>query len=547
MTATFLAAVVVQVIVMSYEVSTYDESLSLYGALRVAHGQVPYRDFWTMYPPGQFYLLAALFRLFGVMGLWGRAVFVVTNAISAAAMLHILAQITARRWLSVVGTGAILLWLNARASYAFPIYPAMTLILVATACMLHRWRGGPVRLVFMAGAALGIAALFRHDLALYALVALGGASLLHEFARSGLAAAFGDVIRLCAVTAIIVVPVVVLLLVVVPAHDLYYSLLYVPGVIYPKVRALPFPNLHQVLHGFRHAYSLTGPLQGDIEYNIVWVPLLVVAAAAPALVRALRSRATAEWRVTAVAALTLLTVLLFLKGSVRVSPLHMAPAIVAALMTLTCMVATISAQPLIQRVAVLFVAAWAVMGLFATAHFDYTIFRKNLRSVLGSEPGRPSFAQACHPPEGLERARCMYLRADETAAILYLESRTAPGEAIFVGVPRYDLLHLSNIEIYFFSGREAATRWYDLHPGVETTAPIQREMIGSLERARVSWIVRDDLIYPEEPNQSRVSSGVNILGEYIDSNYTVQRTFGKIDVLKRATPFRDVAQTQPAR
>src|SRR5450756_455519 len=43
----------------------YDEGLILYGAQRVLWGQVPYRDFWSVYSPGQFYALAALFRVFG--------------------------------------------------------------------------------------------------------------------------------------------------------------------------------------------------------------------------------------------------------------------------------------------------------------------------------------------------------------------------------------------------------------------------------------------------------------------------------------------------
>ncbi len=42
-----------------------DEGIFLQGAVRVAHGQLPYRDFFTFYTPGVFYLLAAVFRLFG--------------------------------------------------------------------------------------------------------------------------------------------------------------------------------------------------------------------------------------------------------------------------------------------------------------------------------------------------------------------------------------------------------------------------------------------------------------------------------------------------
>src|SRR5438552_13841495 len=40
-------------------------SVAIPGALRVLDGQFPYRDFWTIYAPGQFWLLAGLFRLFG--------------------------------------------------------------------------------------------------------------------------------------------------------------------------------------------------------------------------------------------------------------------------------------------------------------------------------------------------------------------------------------------------------------------------------------------------------------------------------------------------
>src|SRR4029434_508065 len=35
------------------------------GAERILEGEIPYRDFWTMYAPGQFYLLALMFKIFG--------------------------------------------------------------------------------------------------------------------------------------------------------------------------------------------------------------------------------------------------------------------------------------------------------------------------------------------------------------------------------------------------------------------------------------------------------------------------------------------------
>ena len=42
-----------------------DEGIVLQGATRILHGQLPYRDFFSFYTPGSFYLVAALFRVFG--------------------------------------------------------------------------------------------------------------------------------------------------------------------------------------------------------------------------------------------------------------------------------------------------------------------------------------------------------------------------------------------------------------------------------------------------------------------------------------------------
>lgn len=99
-----------------------------------------------------------------------------------------------------------------------------------------------------------------------------------------------------------------------------------------------------------------------------------------------------------------------------------------------------------------------------------------------------------------------------------------------------------DISFYFLSGREAATRLYDLHPGVETTAPIQREMISDLEKKHVRYIVSDDWPFPVEPNAGGVSSGVTLLSDYIRQNYRLDRQFALTQILRR-----DTALSPPAR
>jgi len=46
---------VLLVLSMGPGMTVYDEGLVLYGALKVFHGELPYRDFWSFYGPGQYY------------------------------------------------------------------------------------------------------------------------------------------------------------------------------------------------------------------------------------------------------------------------------------------------------------------------------------------------------------------------------------------------------------------------------------------------------------------------------------------------------------
>ena len=43
----------------------YDEGFAVLNATRIMDGDVPYKDFWTIYPPGQYYVIAAIFKTFG--------------------------------------------------------------------------------------------------------------------------------------------------------------------------------------------------------------------------------------------------------------------------------------------------------------------------------------------------------------------------------------------------------------------------------------------------------------------------------------------------
>lgn len=50
---------------IKYGINVYDEGFILYNAENILNGYIPYKDFWTIYTPGQYYLIALLFKIFG--------------------------------------------------------------------------------------------------------------------------------------------------------------------------------------------------------------------------------------------------------------------------------------------------------------------------------------------------------------------------------------------------------------------------------------------------------------------------------------------------
>src|SRR5437868_10707346 len=65
----------------SYTVIEPDEGILLQGAQRILNGEVLYRDFFSFFTPGSYYLLALVFKLFGSSLLVARTVLVFFGAI----------------------------------------------------------------------------------------------------------------------------------------------------------------------------------------------------------------------------------------------------------------------------------------------------------------------------------------------------------------------------------------------------------------------------------------------------------------------------------
>lgn len=133
--ALILAASFYLTLFMNRSVNLTDEGLVLFGAERVLNGDIPHRDFFTLYGPGQFYLLAALFKLFGSSVLVERAWDTVVRCISVVLVFVIVNQAAPRR-AALLAAAASLVWLASFEYYGYSVFPTLAATLGSLAFLV---------------------------------------------------------------------------------------------------------------------------------------------------------------------------------------------------------------------------------------------------------------------------------------------------------------------------------------------------------------------------------------------------------------------------
>lgn len=518
-----------QLMLGSLSVKPYDEGLILFGASAVAHGQAPYVDFWSMYGPGSFYALAGLNRLFGESVLVGRAF----DACARAAIVLVVFALTRRRAGPVVAGVAALLAFGVLAGvreYLFPALPAVALALLSIAfaeSVLARdvageggWPGP--RGWALPGFAVGLTLLFRHDFGVFAGVALAMPVLSGPPERRAARVAAFMAGVLAAVG-----PAAAVLLMRVPIADLYENLVRIPVDVYVANRALPFPSVVQTVGAAFAARSLA-----PLGVLLAFAPLGVAAVSVPLALRArLRQRSgaapAAPSRSLVTEALVLLNVLLSVKGVVRFELLHMLPALMVAIV-----IVGRAWRPTVPRalsglaLAAVLLALVGGVAVFAARH------RLNPDAVAAQPPALALADGSACTHGATPRLGCFVIGPDRAAVLAYLRDHARPGDRLYVGAGRHDKLLINNVELYFLSGLTPATKWHDLHPGVQTTRARQAEMIAEMDAHPPNFVVLNtEWDARREPNRSSVSSGVVLLDEYLARRYVGAFSSGTFSVL----------------
>jgi len=513
----------------SRAVLVFDDGIQLTSAMRVMAGQVVHRDFYYNYGPAELYILAGLFKLFGpsvfVARLW-RAF----EAGWGAVLPYILARRLSTRTVAAGVLVLSLFWLGSLGLMtSFSVWSTYLLLPLLR-------RGLPASKAVLAGAMVGLTALFRYDTAVgligthVVVMALAVCLRREEWAPKVRSAAVALGWYLLGF-ALLFIPPAIAYLAVAPAHAMLHDVFIYNAKYYRLGRGLPFPRIHRANFADIIVYAFPVFICLGLYAGGRWW----AGQRRPATART----PMPTW-IFSLVAFSLLAAVMYSKGLVRTGagPLYMTVAPCALIAAVLC--ARLKEFAIAVRVGVVLLVVLFLMGglsaLWQQIRLGHSQRTSTLRWIVSpsTQTPRPPFDRWCREKNPITRGFCYVLDDDHIQTVEFIEQHTRPGDTLYVGLPHHDRIWVADNITYFATQRLPATKWTQFEPLLQTRADIQREMKSELERSKPPYIVLDsEFDNSSEPNGSSLHSGVFLLDDYISSHYVFVQRFGEMTILER--------------
>jgi Dolichyl-phosphate-mannose-protein mannosyltransferase len=463
----------------------YDEGNTVVAAWRLLAGEALYRDVWQIQGPGTAYLLAAVFRLFGMTLTVER----VLKTLFLAATVAVLYRVHRRFAVPAAAAASSLLFavLTSHTAFLRPATPGLLFVLLAVLLGLRSLERPPGRgHALGAGLAVGTAALFRHDFGAYAVLALGSTFAL---CGGGAKSRGRRVALLGCGTGLVVLPALLALAGQGVLGDAYAQAVVFAATRYVENRRLPFFDVAA-------AAAVLLPIVGGL-----------------ATVAVRRWRGIVGIRDDAALLEALSGLFIFNYARLRPDPEHLNPAIAFALPLGTYLVAALLAsrnlrgRPRVRAAVVL--AVIAVLVPIGVGHVRRHV--DGFRARAAAKAGAPA-------PSPARAAGWIGFPTDLAAALSFVEARVPEATPLFVGNERHDRVLINHTLFYFLADRPAVTRYYNLHPGLATTSEVQQEIVRALGAKATPVVVTWRAPLWDEPNAT-ARAGASELDDFLRRRY----------------------------
>jgi hypothetical protein len=127
------------------------------------------------------------------------------------------------------------------------------------------------------------------------------------------------------------------------------------------------------------------------------------------------------------------------------------------------------------------------------------------------------------------RAGYSKMSSDLQNVVAYIQNNTSETESLYVGVKNHDQFIINDIAVYFVAGRNYASKYHELVPGLTNTLRKQQEIVKELKDTSVKLIIMTQR-YWYEPNDTRFDPGFDVLDDYISTNYDLKEKYGGYEV-----------------
>jgi hypothetical protein len=511
------------------------------GALRILAGEIPYRDFWTMYAPGQFYLVAALFYVFGFHVMVQGAAVLFLIASSASVLFHILRRrlgLPVKEATILAGLFVLTEWSVGRevSSYETLVLCA----LLAINFLLRYFEGEGRRNLVWAGACYGVGAWFKHDVAFY-LTAGSALALFLAWIAAGRSrppewlSPAGAIARLAGAAAVVVLPVAGFFAWK-AGPDIWQDLVRFPATDFPIVRGEPYPPFLRVWNGFATWLGdLTSPANGFTAFThlSVWIlahmPEAVFVFAASWLYDSHRRLAPSK---LAAGVLFLASMPFFWTAAHVQQNTHLISMAIMSLLIGALVWTELPGGEVSRRLRRILLVGLAVYAAGMVLRPALSLARVAYLWPKSHVTDIPMVRGSRAPDDSLD----VY-----EPIVRFVRQNVPPGEPIYVGVVRHDAIVINNQSFYYLAERPSATRYNELHPGLADDPWYQREMIDDINRHQVRCIVLWRFGWSDryldsirDYRRARLPQlGATLLDEFLQREFEVLAQYGEYDLMWR--------------
>jgi hypothetical protein len=533
----FAASYLILFFGMSRLSNVYDEGLALTGAMRVASGQIPHRDFYANYGPGQFYTLAGLFKIFGESLLVERLFDLFIKG-AIATWIYALTSLYCRRTVAFCTSVVTVLWLFGLPNLAGTANVTVSLLnLISSTLILPVFLSRvSARRMFAAGVVVGAATLFRYDTGL----AIAGVhvcviiiAIYLKSTSSRLHAIVSVLWPYMLGLALMIVPPALYYLSVAPFHDFAFDMFIYLSRHYHSGRNLPFPGID--LRGLENLEVYLPVAAIGISFYVAFARRL----GARDMVSLGSMPEERKWR-GFLLMFALLALVMYLKAYVRMSVYQLNLCIFPSLLLIAVLFEHRLTFPRPLRISILGLVGLSVVAVTWSALHQVRFLQVRHSSVpehmFASARGTIPETEAtwCKLRNALTIGFCFLPEIDRVRTIEFIDSHTTPDQKLYVGSRRHDKIFANDNLIYFGSQRLPATKWSHFDPFLQNTYEIQTEIARELTATAPPYIVlNSEFDSVTEPNDSSKSTGVTLLDEYIRTKYRPVQTFGMMSIWQR--------------